>query len=236
MQGLYIVFEGSDGSGKTSTMKAVAERVPQVLQEEGLPADMPVRLTHHPGSTALGAHLRKLVKQPETIDPNIEIDTLSRQILYMVDTVSFVKTILIPSLEQGVNVFADRSSFISAIVYGCAEGMSVEEVLKIRKLLEPPKADRLYILRCPWEVAKERMMQDRGEKVKQDYFDRKSDDFFNKVVDIYDHLLTGPPERTVAVSRSVSLDNVIYIDATQPVDRVVDEIIKDFRTVVRNAF
>ena len=233
MQGIYVIFEGSDGSGKTSTMKAVADVLPAILEEEGFSKNQKTHLTHHPGSTPLGAHLRKLVKAPESIDPAIEIDPLSRQMLYMVDTVSFGKSRLEPALEKGEFVFADRSSFISALVYGCAEGMSIEEVHRLFAIYDPPKADRLYVLQCPWSIAKERMLEDRGSKVKLDYYDQKPDGFFDKIINIYDNLLTGPPERTVAISRSVALNNVIYIDATQPIDKVVDEIITDFRTVLR---
>lgn len=234
MQGIYVIFEGSDGSGKTSTMKAVAEAVQPILVEAGLAPDHKVHLTHHPGSTPLGKHLRKLVKQPETIDPDIKIDPLSRQMLYMVDTVSFVKSRLEPSLDKGEFVFADRSSFISAMVYGCAEGMTIEEVHKLFAVIEPPKADRLYVLRCPWEIAKERMIQDRGDNVKLDYFDSKPDGFFDAIAELYDNLLTGPPERTLAVSRSVALQNVIYIDATQPTDMIVEEILADLKNVITN--
>jgi len=233
MQGIYVIFEGSDGAGKTSTMRAVAEAVRPLLLEAGLPSDHKIHLTHHPGSTPLGKHLRTLVKQPETIDPTIEIDPMSRQMLYMVDCVSFAKSILEPAVEKGEFVFADRSVLISAIAYGCAEGMSIDEIQRMFSIYEPPKADRLYVLRCPWEIAKERMLQSRGEKVKLDYFDRKPDGFFDKIVEIYDNLLTGPPERMVTVSRSVALNNVIYIDATQPIDRVVEDILTDFRSVLR---
>jgi thymidylate kinase len=214
-------------------MKAVSEAVRPVLEAEGFDPNNKIHLTHHPGSTPLGAHLRTLVKTPEQIDSEIIIDPLSRQMLYMVDTVSFAKSRLEPALEKGEFVFADRSSFISSLVYGCAEGVSIEEIQRLFAIYDPPKADRLYVLRCPWTIAKERMMQDRGDNIKLDYYDRKEDGFFDKIIDLYDNLLTGPPERTVAVSRSVQLNNVIYIDATQPIDRVVDEILDDFKTVLR---
>ena len=62
-QGTYVIFEGNEATGKSSTMKAVAEAMKDRL---------PAKLTHHPGSTPLGAHLRKLVKYPKEIDPEIE--------------------------------------------------------------------------------------------------------------------------------------------------------------------
>src|SRR5690349_20046966 len=110
LNGLYIVFEGTDGAGKSTTMKAVAEVLKHRIENS-----IALHLTSHPGSTPLGQHLRKLVKYPTDIDPTITIDKLSRQLLYMVDTVSFIKQLLEPALANGEWVFADRSSFVSAL-------------------------------------------------------------------------------------------------------------------------
>ncbi len=218
-RGIYVIFEGNDGAGKSTTMKAVAEALPARLGR-----NVTIHLTHHPGSTPLGAHLRKLVKYPEEIDANIKIDSLSRQLLYMVDTVSFVKQRLEPALNNGETVFADRSSFISAMVYGTAEGLSLSDIDRLFQIIVPPKADRLYILRCPWIVGRERLTQ-RNEKL--DHFERKPNAFFEKVEEIYDHLITGSSERTVLISKSVNLENIIYIDSTQPLHMVVDNIVSD---------
>lgn len=217
-RGMYAIFEGNDGAGKSTTMKAVAD----ALQKRVGP--LPLHLTHHPGTTPLGAHIRKLVKYPESIDPKIEIDSLSRQILYMVDTVSFVKQRLEPALNANEMVFADRSSFISALVYGTAEGLSLADIDRLFQLIVPPKADRLYILRCPWQVGKERLHQ-RQERL--DHFERKPEAFFAKVEEVYNTLITGTTERTLLVSKSVNLENVIYIDSTLPLNKVVDTIVTD---------
>lgn len=225
MRGLYIVFEGNDGAGKSSTMKAVADALPKKLGR-----NITLELTHHPGSTPLGKHLRQLVKYPETIDPGIKIDSLSRQILYMVDTVSFIKQKLQPALEAGTTVFADRSSFISALVYGTAEGLNLADVDRLFQLITPPKMDRLYVLRCPWQVGKQRL-DTRGNP---DHFERKPSEFFRKVEEAYDRLITGPEERTLLVSRSVSPKNVVYVDSILPMDRVVDTITTDLANVIRD--
>jgi len=214
--GLYVIFEGTDGAGKSTTMKSVAA----ILQKH---INKPIHLTSHPGATPLGAHIRQLVKYPETIDKNIEIDNLSRQILYMVDTVSFVKQKLEPALHANEVVFADRSSFISALVYGTAEGLSLSDIDRLFQLIVPPKANRLYILYSPLEVWQARIER-RGDK---DYFERKPMAFFQKITEIYDSLITGPAERTLLVSKSVNLDNIVYIDSTQPLYKIVEFIVKD---------
>ena len=220
-QGLYVIFEGLDGSGKSTTMQGVTEALGDRLQ---------IKQTHHPGSTPLGAHIRKLVKFPHEIDPNIQIDDLSRQMLYMVDTVSFIKSILEPALEAGETVFADRSSFISAMVYGIADGLNIEDVQRLFQLIVPPKADRLYILQCPCELGKERVQFNRTGT--EDHYDKKSLFFFKKAQNIYDNLLTGSATQTILVSRAVALENVIYIDATQPSHKVVRDIVEDLNRIL----
>ena len=171
----YIIFEGNDGTGKSTLMKAVAERLSTVFT-----AFDPL-LTQHPGSTPLGRHLRQLVKYPQKVATDIVIDDLSRQVLYMVDTISFVKTLLEPTLASGRPVFADRSSFISAIVYGLADGLLLDDVSRILELITPPKADRLYILQCASTTGRERISA-RGE---MDHYDRKPIEFSQRVDDIY---------------------------------------------------
>lgn len=225
MRGLYVVFEGSDGAGKSSTMKKVAEALPKKLGQH-----VDLDLTNHPGSTPLGAHIRQLVKYPETINPAIQIDNLSRQILYMVDTVSFIRERLLPAVEAGVTVLADRSSFISALVYGTAEGLNLTEIERLFQLITPPKMDRLYVLRCPWQVGKQRL-EARGDL---DHFERKPSEFFRKVEETYERLITGPEERTLLVSKSVSPRNVVYVDSTLPMDHVVDTITTDLATAFRD--
>lgn len=223
-RGVYVIFEGGDGAGKSTTMKAVAEEL-----TKRLPVTVPTHLTHHPGSTPLGTHIRKLVKYPEEIDANIRIDSLSRQILYMVDTVSFVKQRLEPALKANELVFADRSSFISAMAYGTAEGLDLADIERLFQLITPPKADRLYVLQCPWQVGKTRL---EGRPEHADHFERKPAAFFAKIEEIYNNLITGPVERTMLVSRSVNLDNIIHIDSTLPLADVVDTIVTDLLTRV----
>jgi len=223
--GLYVIFEGGEGTGKTSTMKAVANEV----LNRTVGAISP-RLTHHPGSTPLGKYLRKLVKFPHEIDPEINMDPLTRQCLYMADTINFITTVLKPALEVRETVFADRSSFISGLVYGLADGIDVVEVCKLLQLIIPPRADRVYILQCPWQVSKSRCDSTRGET--GDYYDSQPNEFFQKVQTIYDGLLTGSAEQTVMVSRVAALDNFVYIDASQDQEKVVSDIVADLNSVI----
>lgn len=230
--GLYIIFEGNDGAGKTTTMSAVANSLISMFPH--LRDD--IILTHHPGSTPLGKHIRKLVKNSEIFDvPNcdqkdkIMIDDLSRQVLYMVDTISFIKSILEPSLLKNKIVLADRSSFVSALVYGLADGLNIYDIGRLFDIVATPRADKLYILQCPWHIGKNRINSERNEK---DHYDNKPNEFATRIENIYRDLLVGPYERTALISKIISLDNIKYIDTTIPQSEVIKSIADDIAELI----
>ena len=219
--GLYIVFEGADGTGKSSTMTAVYDHF--------VSNNADIIATHHPGSTSLGKHIRKLVKTPELIDPNIKIDEYSRQILYMVDNISFIKQILEPSIDKGTMVFADRSSFISAMVYGLASDLSIAELDSLLRLVVPPKINRLYVFHCSPETAMERIKKGRWVDGKQniDHFDSKGIEFHTKLMKYYLSLSTIDVELMMMLVQWVSLNNIVYVDTENNQQDIVNFIIDD---------
>ena len=226
-RGIYVIFEGMDGTSKTTSMHLAA----QALREKLLPVfpDIVIRETHHPGSTPLGKHLRQLVKYPTSISPDIEIDDLSRQMLYMVDTVAFVKSVLMPALADNEIVFADRSTFISALAYGSADGLSINDILRIFSVMTPPKADRVYILQCPWSVGKTRIHK---ERTNLDHYDKMNDEYHDRLEKIYDNLVTGPAERTIAVSTCVAIDDIQYVDTNMDQEAVIATIMSDLLQLI----
>lgn len=235
-QGFYVVFEGADGSGKTSTMRNVAthlaERLVQIGELSTNEASESIIQTHHPGSTALGKHLRKLVKFPKEVDPDIQMDDLSRQLLYMVDTVNFVSIILNPALKQNKIVLADRSSFVSALVYGMADGLDLNDIDGLFSIITPPRMDRLYILQCPWDVVRKRMLAERQDTGtdgtgKLDHYDSKPADFVQRISRSYAELVTSSAEQTALISRSVAIDDVVPVDSSVDPDVVAFNIVND---------
>lgn len=218
MSGSYVVFEGNDGAGKTTTMKAVIDEL------KNRHSNFNALITHQPGSTALGKHIRTLVKFPEKIDQSIEIDSLSRQLLYMVDCTSFTRTLLEPALAAGNNVFSDRNSFISSLVYGLADGLNLNDIAKLHNVITPPKVDKLYILQCPLEIAKLRLSQN-GQEL--DRYDKESSEFFKRIENNYSNLINGPADQTILVARIVALYDIVYIDTTMPFDKIVSRIAND---------
>lgn len=222
--GTYIVFEGVDFCGKTTAITLVHEILQDIPEVNSL-------LTKHPGATPLGRHLRRLVKTPEKINKNIEIDGVSAQVLMMVDQICFINTILTPELDKGNIVLADRSNFVSAIAYGIPEGVSPAQLNKLFQLVDSPSPDRIFILKAPWEVLQERM----GKRSKgSDRFEDHGHSYLQQVADIYDHLKMRP-HLLVLLSDYVPIENIVYIDATESPEAIAERIVSETLSIKKKA-
>lgn len=205
--GIWVVFEGADGTGKTTVMSAVAaelrKRVP----------DVEVVTTRHPGSTPLGAHIRSIVKHPE--QHGLTIGPLSSQMLMFTDHISFKEDVLCPALERGAIVLADRCDLVSGLVYGTATGVSTSIINAMMGVAANPRIDMLYILRCEPDVQAKRLAGREGS----DRFEAA--DVRAKVNARYASLLTsGSAERTIMVNKVAALENITYVNTEGPIDEI----------------
>ena len=93
--GLFIVFEGGEGSGKSTQ----AERLYRRLSEE-----RSALLVREPGTTPLGLHLRDYLKSGRPLTPESEL------LLFAAARAQLVADQIRPSLERGITVISDRFS------------------------------------------------------------------------------------------------------------------------------
>lgn len=214
-KGIWIVFEGPDGSGKSTVMDAVAKALPSLLP------NTEILTTRHPGSTPLGKHIRDLVKYPDKY--GVTIDTFSSQMLMFVDHVNFKNTVLLPAIERGAIVLGDRCDLISGLVYGMATGLSQAQLNTLIAMAAGPPIDGLYILTCPQEVLDKRL-SDRG---KGDRFETKENGLRDRVTSEYQKIMTKSVDRTVLLNKIVPLYNIKYHSTTGDVDTLVAEIAAD---------
>jgi dTMP kinase len=95
-RGVFVCFEGGEGSGKSTQARLLSER----LEAEGFA----VRLTHEPGDTPVGREMRRIVLSPETgkLSPRTEA------LLYIADKAEHVDEVVQPALDRGEVVITDR--------------------------------------------------------------------------------------------------------------------------------
>jgi dTMP kinase len=219
-RGLWVALEGPDGVGKTTTLEAVADQLSVARP------DIEIVRTRHPGATPLGRHLRQLVKSPAEINPEIRLGSLSEQLLMIVDHINFKDLVLEPALARGAIILADRCDLISGLVYGMASGLSPLQLNSLFNLAARPRLDRLYVLTCPIELAKKRLIERQADRL--DKFER-----LDGVMDIYRTLLSkSAQERLVLLNRIVALENVKYIDTCPSIEEVARSISADVLRLV----
>jgi dTMP kinase len=215
----FFIFEGSDGAGKST----IIEKVRKHLERHSPRNADKILCTKSPGATPLGQHIRKLVKHTSEINPLIQIDDLSRQVLFMVDTINFTRTMLIPALDAGKIVLLDRSSFISSMIYGTNEGVAIEEIRSMFNLIQTPKADKCFIITCDPEVALGRMLKRRGSVSEAaDHYDDKPLEFAKSIVNSYRSIHDYPPDIAYKIVDQPNL--VSFVSTNRSADSIADAI------------
>ena len=102
MKGKFIVFEGIDGSGKTTQINELSK---WIIDTELIPENNQLVITREPGGTKLGKSIRSLLL--DTSKENSP-DSITELLLYAADRAQHVNEIIRPSLNKGNWVISDR--------------------------------------------------------------------------------------------------------------------------------
>ena len=112
-KGIFITFEGADGSGKTTMLN----HMQKVLLEKGYR----VISTKEPGGTDVALKIREIiVNEDKQKDP---IDSVAQLLLFYASRIQHVKNKIIPALESGTIVLCDRYSDSTAVYQGLLHGL-----------------------------------------------------------------------------------------------------------------
>ena len=205
--GIFIAFEGGEGTGKTTQ----SQLLKQWLEQEG----ETVVLSREPGGTDLGQGLRKILLGHETG----EISPRAEALLYAADRAHHVYSVITPALDRGDVVITDRY-FDSSIAYqGAGRVLSPSEVARIsRWATESLFTTLTIVIDQPAEVGLARLeSRDRLEAQPLDFHERVRQEFLQ--------IAAEDPER------------YLIVDGTQSIDEIHEEIIKrvaQIPTLIRN--
>jgi len=122
LRGKFIVIEGPDGSGKSTQVKLLLE----YLENKGLP----VFALREPGGTAIGEKIRRILRDPALSEMTVRTEMF----LYMASRAQIVEQIIIPELENGKIVIADRFLLSTVVYQGAAGGLGAKTVLEIGEI------------------------------------------------------------------------------------------------------
>ncbi|MCI0789987.1 MAG: dTMP kinase [Chloroflexi bacterium] len=172
----FIVFEGGDGSGKSTQARSLLRR----LRRRGIK----VLHTREPGGTPLGQSLRLLLKSGEAMTP------MSELMLFEAARAQLVQQVIRPFLDRGGVVIADRFTSSTMAYQGYGRGLDRELIERLNREatggLEP---DLTVLLDLPVETALARKGSGKG-----DNFDDAPVDFHRKIRRGYSALAASDPE------------------------------------------
>jgi dTMP kinase len=118
--GLFVVFEGGEGAGKSTQVSRLAA----VLEESG----HEVVVTREPGATPVGVRIRALL-----LDPSTTLSPRAEALLYAADRAQHVATVVKPALERGAVVISDRYVDSSLAYQGAGRALPQEEVARLSR-------------------------------------------------------------------------------------------------------
>ena len=184
MAGLFITFEGGDGSGKTTQINLLATW----LESKG----KTVVLTREPGGTDLGVELRDIIlHRAGFIAPRAEA------LLYAADRSHHIHTLVKPALDRGDIVLQDRYLDSSVAYQGAGRVLDPDEVRELSLWGTERLMPQLTVLiDVPASVARARMAQTER---KYDRLEAEAEDFHTRVRESYLALAAAEPDRFLVV-------------------------------------
>lgn len=206
--GKFITFEGGEGSGKSTQVRLLAER----LANRRIDAV----LTREPGGSAFAERLRKLI-----LDPGAEPHSaFSETLLFYAARADHLERIIRPALALGRWVVCDRFSDSTRVYQGHAGTVPAATLEELERLVvAPTKPDLTFIIDLPVEIGlaraevrraataqpagATRMTGDNPSRVARgllaDRYEARDIDFHRRLRDGFLKIAAAEPERCVVV-------------------------------------
>ena len=200
MKGLFITFEGCEGSGKTS----VILKLVSYLESKGYK----VYKTREPGGSKIAEDIRNVILDVD----NTDMDKITEALLYAASRRQHLVEKVIPYLNEGYIVICDRYLDSSLAYQGHARGIGIDKVYDINMAAtEGLLPDLTVYLDIEPSIGLKRINQNNRE---QNRLDLKKINFHEKVYEGYD------------IIRKKFSDRIKSIDASKTPNEVLQDTIK----------
>ncbi len=188
--GIFLSFEGTDGSGKSTQMRLLVDR----LRAEG----KPVTENQEPGATHIGRQIRRILLDPA----HDEMSGMTELLLMFASRAQAAAEIIIPALERGEIVVSDRFTDSTLAYQGEGRGLGFESVLAAHKLaLGDLLPDLTICVDIDVETGLNRAHKRNSDgQENEGRLDQQSLDFHRRVAEGYRKIARLEPERFHLVS------------------------------------
>lgn len=197
MNGKFISFEGPDGAGKTSVLKAIGQELSVKYGDD-------LVLTREPGGNKISESIRNIILD----SANTEMDARTEALLYAAARRQHLKETVIPALDSGKIVISDRYVDSSIAYQGAGRSIGEDEVWQMNQFaidgLEP---DLTVYLDIESEEGLRRIKTYRTDEINR--LDVEALEFHQRVRSSYLKLAKENSDRIKLVDASQSLEQVL---------------------------
>ena len=199
VRNLFITFEGPEGAGKTSVLKAIVER----LQSENIE----FLSTREPGGIEIAEKIREVILNPA----HTAMDAHTEALLYAAARSQHFHEKVEPALKAGKHVLCDRFIDSSLVYQGIGRGLGVGEVRAINEFaIGTRMPDKTILFDLDPEIGLARIQANRQDEINR--LDTESLAFHKSVRKGYLELAKEDDER------------ITIVDAGRPLEEVVDDV------------
>ncbi|HYM11403.1 MAG TPA: dTMP kinase [Bryobacterales bacterium] len=187
--GAFLTFEGVDGSGKTTQLTLLAER----LAAEG----HSVVRAQEPGGTRVGNAIRKILLDAGSTD----LRAVPELLLYFASRAQNVEEVILPALAAGHIVLADRFTDASMAYQGYGRGLGVEMVEALDRIACRGLAPELtVVIDIDIETSLERALgRNAGAAVNESRMEQEAVEFHRRVREGYLEIGRQEPRRVQVI-------------------------------------
>lgn len=207
MNGKLIVFEGPDGSGKTTILKKVNEK----LNKEGYK----LKLVREPGGTDISEKIRDIIIDND----NINMAAKTESLLFAASRAQLVEEKIRPALNSGEIILCDRFVLSSLLYQGVGRGLGIDEVKAINDFATGDiKPDLTIFFNIDYKTALVR----KRANFSADRLENEDFDFHKKIFDAYLDIADRYK------------DQIKQVDATRSIDEVSADVLKIIKDLLED--
>lgn len=207
MKGKFIVFEGPDGSGKTTILKNINKR----LSLEGYH----INTYREPGGTDISEKIRDIIIDND----NINMSAKTESLLFAASRAQLVEEKIKPALENGEIVLSDRFVLSSLTYQGVGRGLGVDKVKNINDFaISGLSPDLTIFFNIDYKTALTR----KRENFTADRLESEDFEFHRKIFDAY-----------IDMADKYS-DNIKQVDASESIEEVSEAVYRLIKTLLED--
>lgn len=214
-RGLFITFEGIDGSGKTTQCRCLAERLSALT--------IPSLVTREPGGSALGDRVRDILLH----SADLALDYQAEVFLFLANRIQNLTELVLPALTEGKIVLSDRHRDSTIAFQGGGRELGIDWLDQLHRDRLPMEPDCTLLFDISVAESRVRALardSDPSQAKPRDRFEQMAEDFHQRIRDAYLLLAERYPERFVVIDAAPGVESVTMAMSKVLAERFPDHL------------